>query len=166
MRDTGKLFDRPRLCRPRIRTTQRYNIVDPAEVRPNVRTNRRDLLFTVKLQSLNPDGSARVILTPPTNIQVQFDFEAGVGPRNIRYGRVNLECRWLLHLRRILAVYTGYYNELRTRLSRWTKIHRPNGPSTGSVSSPHSRSSADFIIHIINTVGYSFRQAHLAGADV
>jgi hypothetical protein len=117
MRDTGKLFDRPRLCRPRIRTTQRYNIVDPAEVRPNVRTNRRDLLFTVKLQSLNPDGSGRVILTPPTNIQVQFDFEAGVGPRNIRYGRVNLECRWLLHLRRILAVYTGYYNELRTRLS-------------------------------------------------
>jgi transposase InsO family protein len=49
------------------------------------------------------------------------------------------------HLRRILVAYTGITTSCE-HICHWTKIHRPNGPSTGSVSSPRSRSSADFII--------------------
>jgi transposase InsO family protein len=57
------------------------------------------------------------------------------------------------HLRRILAAYTGYYNELE-RTCPWLKIRRPIGQSNGWASLPHGRSSADFTI---NTAGYSFR---------
>lgn len=56
------------------------------------------------------------------------------------------------HLRRIVAAYTGYYNECRTHLSL-DKDSRADGRSNGSASSLLSRSSADFIISM---VGFSF----------
>ena len=58
---------------------------------------QRDIPVRVNLQTLRPDGSGRVLVTPPTTgIVAQFDFAPGVGPRDIVYGRVNVECRWLL----------------------------------------------------------------------
>jgi len=56
-----------------------------------------DRPLRVDVRTLAPDGSGRVLMTPPqTGIVVQFDFSPGAGPRNIIYGRTNLECRWLL----------------------------------------------------------------------
>lgn len=73
------------------------------EIRGNVLTgaptnpSQKDLPIRVDLQSLQPNGSGRVTFMPPSGIgPVQFDFEPGSGPRKITYGRVNLECRWLL----------------------------------------------------------------------
>jgi hypothetical protein len=73
------------------------------EIRGNILTgtptnpSQRDLPIRVDLQSLQPDGSGRVTFMPPSGIgPVQFDFEPGSGPRKITYGRVNLECRFLL----------------------------------------------------------------------
>ena len=57
------------------------------------------------------------------------------------------------HLRRILAVYTAYYNGFRTYLSL-AKDSPGIGQSNGTVSLPRGRSLVDFIT---NTAGYSFR---------
>jgi hypothetical protein len=57
------------------------------------------------------------------------------------------------HLRRILAVYTAYYNGFRTHLSL-AKDSPGIGQSNGTVSLPPCRSLVDFIT---NTAGYSFR---------
>jgi transposase InsO family protein len=62
------------------------------------------------------------------------------------------------HLRRMLAPYTGYYNELRTHLSLG-RIRRAIGRSNASAGWPLSRSSAD---SIINTAGSSFWQAQVS----
>jgi hypothetical protein len=62
--------------------------------------SQRDLPIRVDLRSLQPDGSGRVSFMPPNGVgPVQFDFEPGSGPRKITYGRVNIECRWLLQPR-------------------------------------------------------------------
>jgi len=63
------------------------------------------------------------------------------------------------HLRRILAGYAGYYNELRTHLSLG-RIHRAVDGCKGSASSLLSPSSAGFIINIAEC---SFRQAQGSG---
>lgn len=71
----------------------RGNVLIGAPTNPS----QKDLPIRVDLQSLQPNGAGRVTFMPPSGIgPVQFDFEPGSGPRKITYGRVNLECRWLL----------------------------------------------------------------------
>jgi hypothetical protein len=57
------------------------------------------------------------------------------------------------HLRRILAAYAGYYNELQTHLSL-DKDSPPIGRSDDSASSPQGQFSGD---SIITTGGCNFQ---------
>jgi Integrase core domain len=61
------------------------------------------------------------------------------------------------HLRRVLAAYAGYYNELRTHLSLGKDPPR-HQPVQRLACSPLSRSSADCTMNI---AGRSFRQGQL-----
>jgi hypothetical protein len=52
--------------------------------------------ITLGLRSLKADGSGRItVKNPRTGVTVHFDFEAGIGPRKIRVGNDNNECRYL-----------------------------------------------------------------------
>src|SRR5262249_13138901 len=63
------------------------------------------------------------------------------------------------HLRRILQSYASYYTTSE-RTGRWTKMHRLFVPFSGSATSRHTRSLADFII-ITSGIRFSVHTAAL-----
>jgi hypothetical protein len=60
------------------------------------------------------------------------------------------------HLRRVLTLYFGYYNE-HARISDWVRTRRYDEPSKDLVRSSLRQSCPDCIIA---THGYSFREGH------
>lgn len=55
-----------------------------------------NLALTTRLNiaSLRPDGSGSITVTNPKNQAIRFDFEAGTGPRTIRWANEVSSCRF------------------------------------------------------------------------